>query len=85
MITRGVPKWNREVDGLENLHLVKHRQKLNLTHVELAQKAHISRSYYTNIEAGRKTPSMKVAKQIADALGTKIEKIFFAPDVPIRN
>lgn len=65
--------------------LCKRRQKLNLKHDEVAKRANISRAYYTNIEQGRKVPSMKVAKQIADALGTSVDEIFFNDDVPKRN
>jgi DNA-binding XRE family transcriptional regulator len=67
------------------LGLVNKRNKLGLTHDEVAVKAHISRPYYTNIEAGRKDPSMKVMKRIADALNGTIDQLFFDQDVPIRN
>lgn len=41
------------------------RLKLNLTQDEVASSAGISRSYYTHIEQGTKTPTVKVAKSIA--------------------
>lgn len=65
--------------------LSRRRQELNLTHAEAARGSKISRPYYTNIELGRKIPSMKVAKQIADALSTTVDKIFFDANVPKRN
>ncbi|WAH38577.1 helix-turn-helix transcriptional regulator [Alicyclobacillus dauci] len=68
-----------------NMQLSQRRQKLSLTHDEVASLANISRAYYTNIEAGRKTPSMRVAKRIADALKTDVNQIFFASNVPNRN
>lgn len=61
------------------------RNKLNLTQDEVSKKASISRAFYANIEAGRKNPSMKVAKRIADALRTTVDAIFFDKDVPKRN
>lgn len=44
------------------------REKANLTHEKVADDAGISRSYYTNIENGSKTPSVEVAKSIANVL-----------------
>lgn len=69
----------------QRTELVKRRNKLGLTHNEVAVKSRISRAYYTNIEAGRKNPSMAVAKSIADALRTKVDRIFFEDDVPKGN
>ncbi|WP_063564867.1 helix-turn-helix transcriptional regulator [Paenibacillus sp. O199] len=65
--------------------LCKRREKLNLTHDKVANKAEISRAYYSNIEAGRKDPSLKVMKRIADALGAKVDVLFFDQKVPKRN
>lgn len=65
--------------------LIKRREKLHLTHDKVAEKAEISRPYYSNIEAGRKDPSLKVMKRIADVLGAKVDVLFFGRDVPIRN
>lgn len=82
-----VPKWNNQRErgeAMKNIMLAKRREELNLTHEEVAVLAKISRPYYTNIEAGRKTPSMKVAKRIADVLRTNVD-IFFNAEVPIRN
>ncbi|WP_332649749.1 helix-turn-helix transcriptional regulator [Lysinibacillus sp. 54212] len=38
------------------------------TQSEVADAAEISRSYYTKIELGLKTPTVEVAKKIANAL-----------------
>lgn len=65
--------------------LINRRNELKLTHDSVASKAEISRAYYTNIEAGRKDPSMKVMKRIADALETTVDAIFFTYQVPKRN
>lgn len=45
-----------------------YRRKNGLTQGETADLAGISRSYYTHIEKGNKTPTVKVAKAIAKAL-----------------
>lgn len=45
-----------------------HRKKTGYTQEETAKLAGISRSYYTHIEKGNKTPTVKVAKEIAKAL-----------------
>ncbi|MGO5593376.1 helix-turn-helix transcriptional regulator [Acidaminococcus sp. HCP3S3_G9_1] len=44
------------------------REDKNMRQYDLAQKAGISRSYYTMIENGKKKPSPKVAKRIAKIL-----------------
>ncbi|GIM47584.1 hypothetical protein DNHGIG_31330 [Collibacillus ludicampi] len=65
--------------------LIQRRLELNMNHEQVAELAKITRAYYSNIEAGRKTPSMRVAKRIADALQTTVDQIFFEGDVPKRN
>ena len=44
------------------------RKTKNYTQSYVAQKAHISRAGYSNIENGKRQPSVKVAKRIADVL-----------------
>ncbi|WP_338542747.1 helix-turn-helix transcriptional regulator [Paenibacillus tundrae] len=44
------------------------REKYNMTQEQVAFKAGISRSYFTNIENGTKTPSVIAAKSIGEAL-----------------
>ncbi|KON86582.1 XRE family transcriptional regulator [Sporosarcina globispora] len=45
-----------------------HRTKRKLTQEEVAKLSGISRSFYTHIEAGTKTPSVEVAKKISKTL-----------------
>ncbi|REK54752.1 MAG: transcriptional regulator [Thermobacillus sp.] len=45
------------------------REQRSLTQETVAENAGISRSYYTSIESGMKTPSVEVAKSIAETLG----------------
>lgn len=52
------------------------RDIAELTHEQVADGAEISRSYYTNIENGTKTPSVKAAKSIARVLGFPWENFF---------
>lgn len=60
------------------------REKAAMTHEQVAEKAIISRSYYTNIESGTKTPSVKAAKSIAMVLGVPWEN-FLTINVPLKN
>ncbi|MBA9086545.1 transcriptional regulator with XRE-family HTH domain [Fontibacillus solani] len=56
--------------------LKKAREHADLNHGEVADGAGISRSYYTNIENGIKTPSVKAAKSIAEVLKFPWENFF---------
>lgn len=44
---------------------------------ELAAKANVSRQTIFSVENGRVIPSLKVAQQIAKALGSTVDDIFF--------
>ncbi len=41
---------------------------MKLTQLQVAQSASIERAYYTQIENGKRNPSVKVAKNIANVL-----------------
>lgn len=69
----------------QRTELIQKRKELDLTQDEVAELAKISRPYYTNIEAGRKDPSISVAKRIADVLKTTVDSIFFNSNVPKGN
>lgn len=56
--------------------LLNARIERNLTQEEVAQKAGISRSAYTNIERGVKNPSFDVAVRIKKAVGCQNDDIF---------
>lgn len=45
------------------------RLQRGLTHDSVAEKCEIERAYYTMIESGSRTPSVKVAKSIGEAIG----------------
>lgn len=48
--------------------LVQARIKKGLTQQQVADKVHISRTHYTNIEKGRRCPSPDLAQKIAEEL-----------------
>lgn len=45
------------------------REKKQLTHDDISNLIGISRSHYTNIENGERTPAVTTAKKIAEVLG----------------
>jgi putative transcriptional regulator len=56
--------------------LVESRKKMGLTQEELAKRAKISRAYLSNIEAGKHTPSLQVARTLSAILETTMEELF---------
>lgn len=48
--------------------LLEARLDCNMTQDEVSTKAKISRSYYTHIEKGSKTPSVEISKRLASIL-----------------
>lgn len=65
--------------------LIESRKRAKLTQEQLAYKVEISRAYLSNIEKGKHTPSLDVAKKIADTLNTTIDDIFFETNVRKTN
>lgn len=49
-------------------YLVQARAEKRLTQQQIADKVHISRTHYTNIEKGRRRPSPDLAQKIAEEL-----------------
>lgn len=56
--------------------LVNARKELGWTQEELAKKADISRAYLANIEAGKYTPSLEVAKKLSEILKKSVDELF---------
>lgn len=52
------------------------RKRMNMTQEELATKMEISQSYLSDIENGRKNPSIKTVKKLADGLGVSVNELF---------
>lgn len=57
-------------------NLIELRKKRNLTQTQVADAVGIERSYYTAIELGKKTPSLKIAIKLKNVLGYKKDDIF---------
>lgn len=64
--------------------LKKLRELADKTQEQVADEAGISRSYYTNIEAGIKTPAVSAAKAIAKSLNFPWEN-FLKMNVTLKN
>ena len=58
-----------------------YRTKKRMSQEELAKRAQISRPHLSNIENGEAQPTIDVAIRIAEALGQKVDHIFFKQDV----
>ena len=52
------------------------RRKQGMTSEKLAYENGISKGYLSDIENGKKLPSIKMLAQIADALGIDIKELF---------
>ncbi|QGP92210.1 helix-turn-helix protein [Neomoorella glycerini] len=52
------------------------RLQAGLTQSELARRVGLTRASYTNIEKGRKNPSVGTALRIARALNRPVEELF---------
>ncbi|HPS21740.1 MAG TPA: helix-turn-helix transcriptional regulator [Candidatus Paceibacterota bacterium] len=53
------------------------RIKLNITQEELAKKAKVRRETIVFLEQNRYNPSLQLAHDVAEALGTTIDKLFW--------
>lgn len=52
------------------------RSKLGITQEELASRAGVRRETIVFLEQGKYNPSLKLAHDVADVLGTSIDKLF---------
>lgn len=66
-------------------HLRAHRASQGLTQDELAAKVGLKRSSIANMEAGRQSPPLVVALDIATVLGTPLGALIGEIDDPIAN
>ena len=60
----------RDMDILNTIHSQRIRQ--DLTQAEIARRCGITQQYYSNIERGKISPSIKLAQKILNELGYKI-------------
>lgn len=56
------------------------RESLKLTQRKLSQKAGISRTFISDIETGKKCPTIYVAELLAIALNTTKDDLFFTEE-----
>ncbi len=70
---------------MEDKNLESIRLERKLSHNEIANLSGISRSFYTLIENGNRTPSIGVAKKISLALDLTLDEFFHALEVTKRN
>lgn len=56
--------------------LIKLRKERGLSQYQLADMVGISRSYYSEIEVGAKTPGGRTAKKLADFLGFDMDVFY---------
>jgi len=52
------------------------RTKLNLTQEELAQRVGVRRETIVFLEQGKYNPSLKLAHDVSQSLGSEISKVF---------
>lgn len=72
-----MPKLSRDEDVLRKFgeHLRQYRIDRHLTQEELAAKAGFSRSYYTEIETGKRNISLLNLKRLADCLEISLSEL----------
>jgi len=58
----------------------KAREHAGLTQVDLAKRLQASQRTITEIETGRREPSVRTLKKIALALGTTIQELFYTEE-----
>lgn len=68
----------RKKNELQN-NLKQLRVTVGLTQGELARQAGISRQAYSSLESGSANPSTEVALRLAQALGGRVESLFYLP------
>jgi len=59
-----------------------HRARMNLTQEQLADKVGVRRETIVFLEKGKYNPSLRLAHDVAVALGSKIDELFFFDDEP---
>jgi putative transcriptional regulator len=57
-----------------------HRARLNLTQEDLANLVGVRRETIVFLEKGKYNPSLRLAHEVAKALGVKIDDLFFFDD-----
>ncbi|MCZ7451009.1 helix-turn-helix transcriptional regulator [Agrobacterium rhizogenes] len=63
-----------DIGALVGRNIVKIRNERNVSQEELAFRANIDRSYLSQIETGKRNPSLRLLAKIADSLGVKVAR-----------
>ncbi|SCL84976.1 helix-turn-helix transcriptional regulator [Sporanaerobacter sp. PP17-6a] len=63
------------------INLKEIRIKKGLTQKELADAINLSQETISQYEIGNRTPSIVVARKIAEVLGVSLDNIFFGSDI----
>jgi len=74
--TRSRHIWGKVEYIVHRNNLRRARLRAGLTQAQVAAMAGLSRPMYTNIELGRKNPSLDTALRIAEVLGQPVEDLF---------
>jgi transcriptional regulator with XRE-family HTH domain len=53
-----------------------HRELLQLSQEDLAERAHIDRTYVSGVERGVRNPTLLVMQRLSEALGSDLDVIF---------
>ena len=64
------------------MNLIEIRRKKGMKQEEIARMVGLSRAGYSNIETGRRRPSVDMAKRIAAALGFEWTRFYETADQP---
>jgi transcriptional regulator with XRE-family HTH domain len=71
---KDIPK--DEIQKILGQSIRKHRERLDLTQEQLAEKSQTHRTYLADIERGARNPSIETVRRLAHALGVPISTIF---------
>ena len=52
------------------------RRKKNISQLELSVRSGVSKNYISDLENGRRNPTIEVLQKIANGLGVSLEKLF---------
>jgi DNA-binding XRE family transcriptional regulator len=69
-----------DIGALVGKNIVRIRNERNVTQEELAFRAEIDRSYLSQIESGKRNPSLKLLARIADSLDVKVAQFLMDGD-----
>lgn len=75
------------LEDIVGRNLLKYRIEHHLTQEEVAEKAGISTSFYANLERGKKSMSITVLRNLADALNVSTDSLLYGErlDSHVRN